>query len=223
LEAAVLYFLYVAVKSDEVSRVFPLTGLGPIMTLVIGWLESLEPLQLAAMCLFLVGGVILALEPGKGSRIVISKALRPIVIGSLLTSLFTLTLRFAFVASDFWSGFFYSRLGFFVAGLVILYLFRGEITKQWMSLPRRWHVGLIANQTLAFSGHLFYFFSLSLASAALVQATLSAQSGIIFIMALAVSWWSPKLLEERVTRAALLQKFIGIGLVTVAAFLLAVM
>ncbi len=222
LEAAVLYFLFVAIRSEEVSRVFPLTGLGPILTLIAGWLflgDSVTSTQALAMGLFMIAGIFLSLTHG-GGRIKISKALPPIFIGSFLTSAFMLTLKYS-VETDFWTGFFYSRIGFFLAGLVVLFVFAKEIRRQWSALRNTMRAGLIANQTISFSGHVFYFFSLSLASAALVQATLSMQSGIIFLMALMVSVVNPRLLEESTKSRDIIQKVIGIALAITATYLLA--
>src|ERR1043166_6192254 len=44
-EVVLLYFLYVVVSSEEVSRVFSLTSVGPIVTLVLGWLFLHETLS----------------------------------------------------------------------------------------------------------------------------------------------------------------------------------
>lgn len=226
MEALVLYFLYMAVSREEVSRVFSLTGLGPVLTLVFGYLflnETIAGAQLIAFLLFFAGGVILSYRSGKklGSG-ALSKGLVPILIGSLITSVFFILLRQTFVAGDFWSGLFFSRIGFFGAGLVVLWMWRKEIKNEWSRLSGTLRFAVIGNQIVSFSGHYFYFLALSLASAALVQSVLSAQSGIIFLMAILVAGFDRRLLEEGITRRDLMQKAIGISLTAVAAYILAV-
>lgn len=222
-EVIFLYYLYTAVSGDEVSRVFPLTTAGPIFTLVLGWLflhESLSIHQLAAFACFLVGGFLLAMRFGGGAPS-FSKAVQPLFIGSMLSSIFTLLLRYAFVSSDFWTGFFWSRVGFFIGGMIILWLYRDEVTAQWRALGMRARVALVGNQAVALSGHAFYFLAISLVNAALVQSVLGAQSAIILVMAVAVSLWRHDLIEESIAGRDLFQKAIGVGFVVVASYLLA--
>ncbi|MBV9159006.1 MAG: EamA family transporter [Candidatus Kaiserbacteria bacterium] len=223
-EVILLYYLYTAVSSDEVSRVFPLATAGPIFTLVLGWLflkETPTPHQLVAFVLFLIGGFLLAAKFNE-SGASISRAIKPLFIGALFTSVFTLLLRFAFVASNFWSGFFYSRLGFFIGGLIVLYMYRKEITHQWRELELGTRAALIGNQLAAFSGHAFYFLAISLASAALVQSVLGAQSAIILFFAVLVSLWNRDIVKESAAPRDILQKSIGVAFIVAASYLLAV-
>ena len=224
LEAAILYYLFVAISSEEVSRVFPLTGLGPMLTMLFAWLvwnDSPTHIQFFALILFMIGGIVLSFKRS-GDRFKASRALMPIALGSLLTSAFMLSLSFSIANTDFWTGFFYSRIGFFLAGAVIAITWRSELSRQWQALSSGLRTGIITNQVVAFSGHIFYFFSLSLASPALVQATLSMQSGIIFMIALLVSFLNPGLLEESMERRDILQKIIGIIFAIAATYLLAI-
>lgn len=223
MEVVFLYYLFTAVSNDEVSRVFPLTAAGPIITLVLGRFvlhETLTSHQLLAFGLFLVGGFFLAAK-FKGGGLSFSKAIKPLFIGSALTSIFTLLLRSAFVQGGFWAGFFYSRLGFFLGGTLVLYLYRAEIMQQWKVLRTGVRTILIGNQVAALSGHAFYFLALSLASAALVQSVLSAQSAIILVFAVLVSFWKKDIIEESLHGRDLSQKAVGIAFIIVASYLLA--
>src|SRR5262249_36181857 len=133
LEVVILYYLYVAVSGDEVSRVFSLGGIGPVVTLIFGWIflhETLGLHQMGAFVLFVAGGFLLSTR-FRGTTFSLSKALKPLIIGSLLGTGFTLLLRFAFIESNFWAGFFYSRAGFFIGGLFVYAWFHREITAEW--------------------------------------------------------------------------------------------
>ncbi len=223
-EAIFLYYLYIAVSSDEISRVFSLSTAGPIVTLIAGWLllhESLTGREFVAFALFIIGGFFVAARFG-GGKLSMSKAFKPLFVGTILSSAFTILLRYAFVSSDFWTGFFYSRLGFFVGGLIVLAIYRTEIFEEWRSLRTSLRVGIIGNQLVSVSGHAFYFLAISLANAALVQALLGAQSAIILVFAVIISMWNPALLEESIKPRDLAQKGIGIAFVVAASYLLAI-
>ena len=223
-EAVTLYYLYVAVSKEEVSRIFPLASAGPIFTLLLGWIflsEALTRTELSAFGLFIVGGLFLGVKINRDSKTYeLSRGLKPLLIGSLLSSSFTLFLKFVFTKTDFWTGFFYSRLGFFISGLLILLVWRKEIIAEWQKLRPTIRIAIIGNQTISFTGHLFYFLAISLASAALVQSTLSIQNAIIFLMASAVSLWRPHALQESTGRRDILQKIVGIAIIMGAAYML---
>ena len=224
-EAVFLYYMFVAVSNEEVSRIFSLTSVGPIITLIFGALflgEVLTKNQFIAFGLFIAGGFLLAVKFGDGKEsFSLSRGIKPLLFGSALTSGFTLLLRFVFTKTDFWTGFFYSRLGFFLAGLVILFIWRKEIVLEWQHHSRKVRWLIIGNQTVAFSGHLFYFLAISLASAALVQSVLGIQSAIVLAMALIVSYWNPNLIHESLERKDIIQKIGGVVLVILATYVLA--
>ena len=223
-EAVFLYYLYIAVSQEEVSRVFPLTSMGPVLTLILGWLflgEALSSHQLLAFFLFVLGGLSLSIKINDENKAYgFGRGLKPIVLGSSLSAIFAILLKTAFVQSDFWTGFFYSRLGFFIAGICILIKWREEIVREWRRIPPMARVGIIANQAAAFSGHLFYFLAISIASVALVQSSLSIQSSIVFLMAIAVSFYKPDLIGESIKKKDLVQKCAGVVLIVAATALL---
>jgi drug/metabolite transporter (DMT)-like permease len=221
LEAISLYFLYVAVSGEEVSRVFALSSFGPLLTLLLGWVflhESLSQSQLWALGFFVTGGFILAAKFDSGSW-TMSKGIKPLFISILLTSSYTILLKFAFIGSDFWTAFFFSRLGFFCAGLCILFVFRNEIFAQWGELTPKIRTLLIGNQIISVSGHAFYYLAISLASAALVQSVLGSQSAVVLVFALIASWLYPGVIQESLRPRDLSQKVVGICFVITAAIL----
>lgn len=224
IEVALLYYLFVAMSAEEVGRVFPLTSVSAVLTLLAGVLflnDTLSSSELLAFSLIVVGGVVLSIKISEsGTSLSFIKSLRPLLIGAALSSAYTLALRFAFTETDFATGFFFSRIGFFLGGMIVLVIWRKEIAEQWRVLSRNMRVLIIGNQAVAFSGHAFYFSALALANAALVQSVLAIQGVVIFIIASVVSFINPKLIAESITLRDLAQKGVGILLIVVALSLL---
>lgn len=217
LEALMLYYMFTAFSEEEVGRVFPLMSLGSALTLIGGWFilgDALESRELIAFALLLTGGFIIAIKP-HAKRVRFTKAIVPILITCGLGSAYALSLRFAFLESDFATGFFFSRFGLFLGGVVILALWGPEIRKQWASLSASMRTLVIGNQVVAFGGHAFYFSALALANAALVGSVLSLQGGLIFFMAAGLSLINPKFVGESITLRDVLQKLLGIGIIAV--------
>ncbi len=215
LEVLMLYYLFVAFSSEEVGRVFPLMSLGSILTLIGGWIflgDTLETHELAAFALLLAGGFIIAIKRD-AKRVRLSKAIAPILIATALGSSYSLALRYAFLESDFATGFFFSRIGFFLGGVLVVLVWRREIVAQWKQLSISMRTLVLGNQALAFSGHAFYFSALASANAALVGSILSIQGILIFAMASLVSFFNPHLVGESITRGDVLQKIAGIALI----------
>lgn len=214
IELAFLYYFYVAMSSEEVGRVFPLMSIGPVFTLIGGWVllgDALASNELIALTLLIIGGIIVAFKRQENTRVYrLSKGVMPLLFGTLLISAYTLSLRYVFLNSDFATGFFYSRVGFFIGGLVVLFIFREEIVAQWNTLRNKPKVIIIGNQVAAFGGHAFYFSALALANAALVQSVLSIQSISVFALAALVTALNPKLVSESITKHDVLQKVAGI-------------
>lgn len=223
LEVFLLYYLYVAVSSEEIGRVFPLMSVGAVFTLLGGWLllgDTLEQRELFAFSLLIAGGVIIALKKQNAGTYRLTRSIVPLFILSFLGTAYTLALRYAFLESDFATGFFFSRIGFFVGGLVVILLYWSEIKKQWHALKNEMRSIVVGNQIVSFSGHAFYFSALALANAALVQAVLSIQGIVIFVLASIVSMYNPKLVGESLTRHDVIQKILGISIMALALNLL---
>lgn len=222
LEVAMLYYLFVAFSAEEIGRVFPLMSLGSVMTLAGGWLflgDTLDGRELAAFALLVSGGFIVALKRD-AKRVKFTRAIVPILIACGLGSAYSLTLRWAFIESDFATGFFFSRIGFFLGGAIVLVVWYSEIKRQWSTLRTRLRTLIIGNQIVVFSGHTFYFSALALVNAALVGSVLSIQGILIFAMASVISFFNPNLVNESITKADLTQKITGIALIVLGLNLL---
>jgi drug/metabolite transporter (DMT)-like permease len=222
LEIFLLYYMFAALSVEEAGRIFPLIGFGALFTLLGEWLllgGVLEAHEFGAFFLLIAGGVVIAFKrQPEGYRL--SKSIRPLLLLSVFGAAYPLVLRYAFLESDFATGFFFSRVGFFAGGLFVLFFWRDEILGQWHELTTNFRVLLVGNQIVSFSGHAFYFSALALANAALVQSVLSIQGAVIFFIALVVSYVNPALVGESITKHDIVQKVVGISLIVVALNLL---
>lgn len=227
VEGFFLYYLFKGMSEAELGRVFPLASTSAILTLLGGYLlfsEQLSSNDLSAFLALVLGGVVLSVEKkrdGLSYKLVSLKALKPLAIGAVFISSYTLALRYTFIESDFATGFFFSRVGFFLFGLTTLLIWRHEIINQWRITTFKIKSVVIGNQLAAFFGHVLYFSAVAMTSAALVQSVLSVQALIVFILAILVSYINPNLVAESITRHDFLQKSIGVILVVIALFLIA--
>jgi len=226
VEGIFLYYLFRSISFEELGRVFPLASLSALLTLLGGLIlfgETLTQPELLAFFLFVAGGVVLAVKKNTETQtygILSMKVLKPLFIGAIFISTYTLALRYTFIESDFATGFFFSRIGFLVFGLMLLIVWRKELVEQWSNIGTKIRAIIIGNQVVAFGGHALYFSAVALTSAALVQSVLSIQGLVVFLIASIVSFFNPKLVGESITRHDLIQKSLGILLVVLALYFL---
>jgi len=226
IEGIALYYLFKGISFEELGRVFPLASLSAILTLVGGSIlfgETLSQTELLAFMLFVAGGVVLAVKKSTEAKtygLLSLKVLKPLCIGAVLMSTYTLAFRYTFVESDFVTGFFFSRIGFALFGVALLIVCRKELVEQWNNINTKIRAIIIGNQVVAFGGHTLYFSAMALTSAALVQSVLSIQGLVVFLVASTISFFNPALVGESITRHDLIQKSIGVLLVVLALYFL---
>lgn len=226
IEGIFLYYLFKSISVEELGRVFPLASVSAILTLLGGFIlfgETLTQTELFAFVTFVIGGVVLSVKKNietKSYGFLSVKVFRSLFLGALFISTYTLALRYTFLESDFATGFFFSRIGFLVFGLILLIFWRKELYEQWNKIDAKIRTIVIGNQVFAFGGHALYFSAIALASAALVQSVLAVQGLVVFMIASIVSYLNPNLVAESITRHDLIQKGIGVLLVVLALYLL---
>lgn len=228
VEGIFLYYLFKSISVEELGRVFPLASLSAIFTLLGGFLffnETLTQYESLAFLFLVIGGVVLAVKKNTGAhtyKLLSFQALQPLLLGAFFISTYTLALRYTFVESDFATGFFFSRIGFFLFGAVLLMLWKKELVEQWNQLSKKIKLIVMGNQVVAFGGHALYFSAIALTSAALVQSVLSVQGLVVFLIASVISFFNPKLVAESITRHDVIQKSIGVSLVVLALYFLTI-
>lgn len=218
-----------ALKKGEASVVSPIVGgLNPLFSLIIGGIflgQLLNPTQLMAFFLLLLGAVILTANIWK-RKLAINHQLLLMVISGLFFGLSYVFLRETFLSSNFLTGIVISRL----AGLafVLTFLFYPKFVKELTQNKAAGHgflnktsLLLLTGQTLGASGALLINFAITMASPALVNSLFGFQYLVILSAAIFLAKeHHSKLLDENLTKRALVEKIIGAAILSIGVYLL---
>lgn len=234
-----LLAFYAAVQKNEVSRVAPLVGTIMAVTALFVYffpahgdfsrLFSMTLVQFLAFFILIGGGMLITLDfPLKKNENISWLA----VVAGVLMALSLLVLKYGYYHFDanFESGFVWSRIGMFVAGLSLFCVpsFRREIV---LGLKRHSAVdkenartgGLFLLNKVA--GGLAAFlmnYATFLGPVTFIQALSGVQFVFLFLLAWMTSTQYPHIFEERFGKAQWIQKLSAIALIALGVWLAAV-
>ena len=234
-----LLAFYAAVQKNEVSRVAPLVGTIMALTALLvyffpsggDWnrLASVTPTQLLAFLILIGGGILIAFDfPLKKNENISWLA----AVAGVLMAASLLVLKYGYYHYDanFESGFVWSRIGMFAAGMSLLLVpgFRRQILA---GLERHGR----ADKDNAKTGGLFVLnkvagglaaflmnYATFLGPVTFIQALSGSQFVFLFLMAWATSTQYPHIFEERFGLAQWIQKLAAIALIVLGVWLPAV-
>lgn len=218
-----VYFFVVAVKKYEVSRVVTMVGgFAPIFTLLLSSLflgERLGAMQLWAFVFLVAGGVLISFKEDKSGQ---NKRNLFLGIEISLVSAFVFALYYVsakFIFSDgqpFISAFFWSRMGSFLMAVLILAIpaWRNSILGARKAAGAKGGSLFIFNKVLAALAFILLNKAIELGDAALVNAIQGVQFVFLFGLAIVLSRKYPKVLEEHLTPAIIMQKIMAIVLIS---------
>ncbi len=245
-----LIFWYKALHQSEATRVVPIVGaLTPIFSFLLSNLflnEKFNIDQLTAFFILIAGGVLISIKETKVyflkkvyARVksvwenmfgIVSAELRPtrrLIVNSVTSAfffaLYYVLMKNIYLHQPFIGGFVWSRFGTFIGVLFILLVpewrkligERKEEAKQPKNLGFFLFVRLMA--ALAF---ILLNWAISLGNVAMVNALQGVQYLFLILLVLLLSTKFPKILKEELGGGVLIQKIIGIVLVTLGLYLL---
>jgi drug/metabolite transporter (DMT)-like permease len=229
---ALIAFFY-ALKKDEASRVVPLVGaVTPFFILIISHIFSVESFSVNDSFVFvflLSGGFLISykkeahcgiLEFKKNSCL---RGLEISILASLFFAIFFVSAKYVFTYQDFMSGFIFTRLGSFVAALLLLFIpvYRRSIHKTTKKVNRGAGILFIFNKTLAGFAFLLINYAIAVGgSPTLVNALEGTKYMFVLVIALILSLKFPKILKEQISTHHLVQKGAAIALIFFGIFLL---
>src|SRR3989344_2413401 len=223
-----LYTLFQALKGGEASVVGPVVGaLNPLFTIIISSVflsQDLSYNQLGAFSILMFGAIILTFNIW-ASKLQVNQQLLWIITSGLFWALGYIFLRQAFLTGDLLSGLAISRLG---SAIFVLPIFFIPILKVKLAISKpvgkislkKTGLLLLCGQTIGALSGLLLSFATSLANPALVNSLFGVQYLVILIVALILGKAHSSLLEERLTRFALIQKIIGAAVLSYGVYLL---
>lgn len=217
-------FYLKAMRIEEASRVSPLGNLSPLFVLIMSVLflkEGLTQYQLIAFFFILVGGFVLSIKRIKG-LFRLSKALGFIILNTFLFALSYVLLKFAYGHITLWDGLVLYAFGEIIASFILL--MKRDIRKRFLKSVKRYNkkiwVIIVVDTFFGLSGNLASNAAILLGPVSLVAVVGGFQGLLVFVWAIFLSKYFPKILKEELDRKVLLVKFVAIALMIMGLYFL---
>lgn len=238
LNGAILFFalfaFFAALKKGEASRIVPFVGaLTAIFTFTLSYLflnEKLNFIQVLSFLLLVIGSFLISSEPAEkinGARKKFKKHffenLGLAVLASFLFSVFYILAKFIYFHQPFISGFVWSRLGSFLTALFLIIFLKEKktILNAPKILGKKIKALFLVNQVLAGAAFFLLNYAISLGSATMINALTGVQYAFVFGIVILLSKFSPRILEEKMSRLIIIQKTLAILIISAGLTLLA--
>lgn len=245
-----LIFWYKALHQSEATRVVPLVGaLTPIFSLILSYIflgENLSERQLLAFVILINGGILISVkrtrfymlkEVAEQIRNTFGNLLggiharyrptRRLILNSITSALlfaaYYVLIKYIYTHQPFIGGFVWSRLGTFLGVILILFVpeWRRLIAKRQKQTRRpknlAFFLGVRIFAALAF---IMLNWAISLGNVALINSLQGVQYVFLILLVFFISTRYPRLLREELGGGVLLQKIIGISLITTGLYML---
>lgn len=222
-----LLFLFQSLKLTELSIVGPFVGaLNPLFSLSIGVLflnQILTTNQLTAFFVLLFGAAVLTANLW-ARKLALSRSSFAVVLSGFLFGTSYVFLREAFLQTNFINGLIISRLSAAVFALSILFV--PKLKYQIIRINPKGSINMgqkllfLLGQAAAGGANLMIFFAVSLANPALVNSLFGVQYLVILAASLILGKNHPQLLDENLSKGVIIQKTIGIAILSFGVYLL---
>lgn len=212
-----LVFLYKSLKPSDLSVVATKVGAwGALFTLIFSGVilgEVLADFDAIAF-VFLITGIFILSRLGRST-------FRYSVFSGVLIGFSSVLIKYIFNNSDFINGFFWTRVGFIIAALFVLFLktTRDDIISFLKISSRKSKSLLIFNKILASMASVSLQYSIQIGSVILVNALLGVQFVFIFILAALLKGRIPAI-RENLRGRILILKLCSVALITIGFALL---
>lgn len=219
--AAAILFYISALTKDDVSRVGPLLSVIPFFIIMYSFVvlgERFDTAVYAGIVLMLAGVFVMAFRVMQGHFRVGVGALLAICGAALFATRNVMTQHVSSYA-DQWDIVFWMGVGFFLFA-IFLFLFQWE---KIFALPLKTFLHISLADIIAATAFLCYTAAFSRGSFALSTAIVELQAVFLFVMSLVLSRIRRKFLHEQFSRSVLIQKIVGIFLLSSGAVVIALM
>lgn len=211
------YFYIKSMQTEEASRVSILLNIIPLFNFILAWgflHEVLSGRQFSALLILLAGGILGSIHIKQEGRWHFSKAFWLMILSALCYSVVDVSLRYAGQSYPSGSLLLYLNLGLLLAPLFLFLkpsfstAFRADIKRlNW----KLW-VGLILTGVGSRVGLLLSIKALSLAPVALATSLDGFQVLFVFVMALLITKFAPRLMKEETDKKNLFLKLTALAL-----------
>ncbi|MCK5415862.1 EamA family transporter [Candidatus Parcubacteria bacterium] len=245
-----LVFWYKALHQSEATRVVPIVGaLTPIFSFILAYLflgQSLSERQLLAFLILIHGGILISVKQTKmyiwnevkeRLREIFGEALggvhvryrptRRLLFNSVMSAFFFavyyVLIKHIYMTQPFIGGFVWSRLGSFI-GVILIFMvpnWRALIKEQRKQTVKPKSFGFfLAVRIFAAIAFIMLNWAISLGNVALINSLQGMQYLFLIMMVVFLSFRFPKIINEELGGGILLQKVIGVTLITTGLYML---
>lgn len=241
-----MIFWYKALHQSETSRVVPIVGgLTPIFTLLLSVVflgEGISKQHFTAFSVLIIGGTLISVKQTKmylPGRVIARvqellgyvharyRPTRQLLINSVISAFFfaayAVLMKYIYMHEPFLGSFVWSRLGTFLGVLVIFAIpdYREAIVKHQKSGREQTNlVFFMSVRLLAALAFIMLNWAISLGDVAMVNVLQGVQYLFLLIIVLVLSVKFPKIYNEELGRGVMLQKLIGVILVSLGLYIL---
>lgn len=227
-------FYYKAMSYEEASRVTILTQLAPIFTLLFSVLFIKEVLnfnEYLAFILLFISGILSSTKfdiektcPSKLQRsgIKISLAFWDMILFAITVSTSAVMMKYIFDQANFWQCMIWIVIGEIISSIIISILFKKPLLKIFFLTAVKGKILLIFNEILSSSALITYSIALTLGSVSLIGALSSTNPIFVFLIALLISIFIPKILKEEIDKRTIILKIIAIIIMSSGIYLLSI-
>lgn len=245
-----LIFWYKALHQSEATRVVPIVGaLIPIFSLILSYVfldAVLGERQLLAFFILINGGVLISVKYTKfyqfkkiannfknifgnflGGVHAFYRPTQRLILNSVISSFlfasYYVLIKYIYMTQPFIGGFVWSRLGSFIGVILMLAVvpWRKLIMKQKKenNSPKNFSF-FIAVRLLAALAFIMLNWAISKGNVALINALQGLQYVFLILLVLFLSRRYPRLIKEEMGGGIMMQKVIGISLITIGLYML---
>jgi len=214
-----------SLKVEEASRVVPLSFLYPAFTALFAFLllgETVGPLRYVGAALLILGSVLVSLRGGfKG--IIISPALKFMIVENVLLGLVVISEKFTLSGMSTYSTLFWVNLGLALASAVSILISRQNRADSVTALAASKRIcGLVwLDGAFTVIAVLFFYAALAVGPATLVSAINATQPFYALVIVILLSYFMPRILKEEHTKGTLFLKLLAIAAVFLGTYLIA--
>ncbi len=220
--AGALYFFYSAIQETSISRILPIEGgLVPLFSLILVYftkVEKFDSRELVAFILLVSGSILMAFKKTESGWH--AKAWRNGTIAAFLFAVSFVISKFIYGQTNFLSGLIWVRAGLILGSLSMLVF--SSTRKQVFAAPRKTSSGnkllFYAAAVAGSMGGWLQNYAIAIGSVVIVNALQGVQFAFILIISVFLSEFYPKIIKEDVNTSIIVQKVIGIILISIGLF-----
>jgi len=219
MRAIGVIFMLNAMRSEEVSRIIPITHTFPIFVAILAvplLHETLDYKDWLAICITVAGAVLISARwDARSSGSYLRKSFAALMLASFLMGAANTASKYALDYISFWN--MYSINAFCLCAVFLLFSLRSGVLKELWDMKGRnpAMVLLTINECIALWGIILSFWAMELGKVSLASTILGTRPAFVFVSAVALTRFFPSMLEERLTRGVAVIKTVSIALIII--------